>query len=249
MVETEEFGSGGFRYVPGVFQYSAAVAALPGYAITRVRFERPIALVEGFRRIKALLQEAGRPTLAFCACELRSPKPFSENGFAEFNRHYVDALAEWGLFDGARNPVARSNVCPEVDPPSEPSFYAFSYTVPAENETSFVVSGSAEASEGAASYESKTVRLGETTPDAMRQKAQFVLSEMERRMGCLGFTWSDATDTQVYTVHDLFPFFGDEIVRRGAARNGLTWHFSRPPVKRLEFEMDCRRVARQRAAV
>lgn len=34
----------------------------------------------------------------------------------------------------------------------------------------------------------------------------------------------------------------DEIVRRGAARSGLTWHFCRPPVRGLEFEMDCRGV-------
>jgi hypothetical protein len=245
MTETVEFASGGFRYVPGVFQYSAGVSALPGYAIRRVRFERPVALAEGFRRIKAFLHEAGRSTFAFCACELRSPEPFTENGFAEFNRLYVGTLAEWGLFDGTRNPVARSNVCPQIDPPSEPSFYAFSYTVPAGNETSFVVSGSAEAREGPASYESKTVRLGETTPDALREKARFVLGEMERRMRCLGFAWSDTTDTQVYTVHDLHPFLEDEIVRRGAARHGLTWHFNRPPVQKLEFEMDCRRVIQE----
>jgi len=43
-------------------------------------------------------------------------------------------------------------------------------------------------------------------------------------------------------VHDLYPFLADEIVRRGAARAGLTWHFCRPPVRGLEFEMDCRGV-------
>jgi hypothetical protein len=31
----------------------------------------------------------------------------------------------------------------------------------------------------------------------------------------------------------------------GAARAGLTWHFARPPVIDLEYEMDCRRVARE----
>ena len=34
----------------------------------------------------------------------------------------------------------------------------------------------------------------------------------------------------------------DEIVRRGAAHSGLTWHFNRPPVSGLEYEMDCRRI-------
>ena len=77
----------------------------------------------------------------------------------------------------------------------------------------------------------------------MREKATFVLGEMERRLGLLGRSWSDTTATQVYTVHDLYPFFADEIVRRGAARAGLTWHLCRPPVRGLEYEMDCRGVA------
>jgi hypothetical protein len=47
-------------------------------------------------------------------------------------------------------------------------------------------------------------------------------------------------------VHDLHPFLGDEIVRRGAARAGLTWHYGRPPVRDLEYEMDCRAIAEER---
>jgi len=39
--------------------------------------------------------------------------------------------------------------------------------------------------------------------------------------------------------------FADALVRRGAARSGLTWHFARPPVIDLEYEMDCRRVLRE----
>jgi len=52
-----------------------------------------------------------------------------------------------GIFRQEVNPVARSNVCPEVDPPITPSFYAFSYTVPSENRAarSFVAAGSGEA--------------------------------------------------------------------------------------------------------
>ena len=51
----------------------------------------------------------------------------------------------------------------------------------------------------------------------IREKARYVLGEMERRLGLFGFTWADTTATQVYTVHDLHPFLADEIVRRGAA--------------------------------
>ena len=46
-------------------------------------------------------------------------------------------------------------------------------------------------------------------------------------------------------MHDLHPFLAGEIVRRGAARSGLTWHYARPPVRDLEYEMDCRAVGRE----
>ena len=70
-----------------------------------------------------------------------------------------------------------------------------------------------------------------------------MLAEMERRMACLGFGWADTTAAQVYTVFDLHPFLATEIVARGAAANGLTWHFDRPPVVDLDYEMDCRGLA------
>jgi hypothetical protein len=246
---TEDFVAGGYRYIPAVFQYSGGVASLPGHAIRRVRFRNPVPLAEGFGRIEGIITDAGRPLTSFCACELRSPAPFTDEGFRAFNEIYVVTLERWGIFQGGRNPVARSNVCPEIDPPGEPSFYAFSFTTqdPAPA-PSFVVAGSGEAQEGAARYSERTVRFGETTPDAMRDKAAYVLGEMERRMALLGFSWADATAAQVYTVHDIHPFLGDEIVRRGAARGGVTWHFCRPPVHGLEYEMDCRGIADEHIA-
>jgi hypothetical protein len=69
---------------------------------------------------------------------------------------------------------------------------------------------------------------------------------MERRLATLGLGWADTTATQVYTVRDLYPLLADEIVRRGAAHAGLTWHYARPPVRELEFEVDCRSVGRER---
>jgi len=212
----------------------------------RARFQRPVPLAAGFRRIESILTAAGRPVAAFCACELRSPKPFTEDGFRAFNQIYVVTLKDWGIVEGERNPVARSNVCPAVDPPAEPSFYAFSYTVPdtgRDELPTFVISGSAESAEGGASY--RIVRDGETSPEAMREKAVYVLGNMEARMQALNFTWPDTTATAVYTVQDIHPFAGDELVRRGAARAGLTWHYCRPPVAGLEYEMDCRAITHE----
>ncbi len=241
------FAPGGYRFIPAVFQYSGGVAAEPGFEIERVTFSEPVALKQGFERAAAILGARGRPLTAFCACELRSPLPFSDEGFRTFNEHYVETLAQWGIYDGKTrtNPVARSNVCPEIAPPAEPSFHAFSFTVAASapRGPTFVVSGSGEAREGGASYRERTVRYGETSPDAMREKATFVLGEMERRLGLLGQSWTRTTAAQVYTVHDLHPFLADTIVARGAARTGLTWHFCRPPVRGLEYEMDCRGTA------
>jgi hypothetical protein len=246
MAGAVDFSAGGYRFIPGVFQYSGGVAALSGHAIERVRFRTPVPLAEGFEKIERLIAQARRPPTSFCACELRSPAPFTEDGFRAFNESYVVTLEKWRLFDGKVNPVARSNVCPAIDPPVQPLFHAFSFTVVAANSApSFVIAGSAEAREGGASYRERIIRHGETTPDAMREKARHVLGEMERRMADLDFKWSDTTATQVYTVQDLHPFLADEIVRRGAARGGLTWHYARPPVQGLEYEMDCRAVGRE----
>ncbi len=243
MTMATDFPAGGFRFIPAVFQYSAGVAALPGHEIRRVMFRTPVPLAQGFERIERIIREAGRPLTAFCACELRSPAPFTEPGFRAFNESYVVTLEQWGVFDGKTNPVARSNVCPAIDPPPAPSFHAFSFTVAASRPAaSFVIAGSAEAAEGKGSYRDRTVRFGETGPDAMREKARFALAVIERRLGLLGFGWAGTSATQVYTVHDIHPFLADEIVRRGAARAGLTWHYSRPPVRDLEFELDCRGV-------
>ena len=46
---TANFEAGGYCYIPAVFQYSGGVAALPGYAIRRLRFRDPVPLAEGFR--------------------------------------------------------------------------------------------------------------------------------------------------------------------------------------------------------
>ena len=246
MAGTADFAAGNYRFIPAVFQYSGGAAALPGYGIQRVRFRTPVPLQQGFARIEQVIKDAGRPLTAFCACELRSPAPFTEQGFRAFNEIYVVTLQKWGLYDGKINPVARSNVCPEIDPPPEPSFHAFSFTVAAADAApSFVISGSAEAREGGASYKERTVRYGETGADAMREKAIHVLGEMERRLAAFGLRWADTTATQVYTVHDLHPFLADEIVGRGAACAGLTWHFARPPVLEFDYEMDTRGVTRE----
>ena len=243
---THDFPAGNYAFLPAVFQYSSGAAADSGFDIERVRFDTLLPLAEGFAQAAKYIRTAGRPLTSFCACELRSPAAFTEDGFRRFNEHYVKTLAEWGLFDGTVNPVARSNVCPEIDPPPEPSFHAFCFTRPKANASpSYVISGSAEARGGAGSYPERIVRYRDLSPDGLKEKVRFTVGSMEGRLGAFGFGWKDTTAVQAYTVHDFHPVMTDELVRPGATRSGLTWHFARPPVIDLEYEMDCRRVMRE----
>jgi hypothetical protein len=235
------FAAGNYRYSPGVFQYSSGVAAEEGYEIIRVTFRNSLPLDEGFNAIDKHLKVAGRPRTALCACELRSSAPFSEGGFRSFNERYVAVLEAWGICRQGVNPVARTNVCPSIDPPSEPEFYAFSYTHPTDTVVpTFVISGSGEVPEGRSNYADHIIRAGDTSIEGLRDKAAFVLAAMEARMQALGMTWGESSNAQIYTVHDIHPLLADLFVGRGASRFGLTWHYTRPPVIGLDFEMDCR---------
>lgn len=239
------FEPGGYRYLPAVMQYSAGVAANPGFVIERVQFRRALPLEEGFAAAEAFLKSRDRAPTAFCACELRSPAPFTEQGFAEFNRRYVTTLERWGIYRDGVNPVARTNVCPVIDPPSAPSLHAFSYTMPARSDArgTFVVAGSGETQEGKASYRESIVALGDVSLDGLRAKVAHVVAQMERRVAALGASVQDATATNAYTVHDIGPLVEEQIFRHGLAAAGLTLIASRPPVIDLEFEMDLRNTA------
>jgi hypothetical protein len=248
MANVVTFQPGGYRFIEHAFQYSGGVAAEPGFAIERVRLVRMLPLAEGFDAVEAHLQRHGRPPSALCACELRSPAQFTDAGFVAFNRLYVQRLESWEIFHDEVNPVARSNVCPEIGPPETPSLYAFCYTVPAGTvyaRTDFVAAGSGEADGASGPYAERIVRYGDTSADGLREKARFVLGAMERRMAALGRSWADVTATQLYTVFDIYPAFANEFVRRGATAPGLTWHYARPPVLGLDVEVDVRGVSRE----
>ena len=240
---TRDFPAGHYRFIPAVFQYSSGVAANTGFEIVRVRFDRLLPLADGFDRAKSIMQADGCAPTAFCACELRSPAAFTEDGFRAFNEHYVKTLAAWGIFDGTTNPVARSNVCPDIDPPAVPSMYAFSYVRPkADAPPSFVIAGGAESRDGPGTYPERIMRYRDLSADGYAEKVRFTVASMAQRMNELGFAWPDATAVQAYTIHDFHAVAAKELVAKGAARSGLTWHYARPPVVDLEYEMDVRRV-------
>jgi len=233
---------GGYSFLRGIGPYSAGVIAEAGFAIEHVRLPAGIPWKAGLKSAEAHLRIVGRPREALCAMALRSPRPFSFDGFNQFNAVYVEFLKSWDLLVEGLNPIARTNVAPEVDPPDEPLLYSFAYTKPATaRAVSFVVAGAGELPEGSLDPE-HVVRRAETSPEALAAKARFVLDLMERRLHGLGASWNDVTVTNIYTVHDLNALLASEILPRlgGAGRHGVTWHYARPPIVSIEYEMDLR---------
>ena len=239
--------AGGYSFLKGIHPYSAGVVASPGFDIEHVRLERALPLERGFQQIENYLESQPRRRQALCGVELRSPRPYTFQGFQDFNQRYVAILKRWGILLDALNPVARTNVAPEVDPPAEPSVYGFSITLPARGAPpSFVVAGAGELPEGSLDPHD-VIRRGETSAEALREKARFVLGLMSSRLAGLGATWKQVTATQIYTVRDIHPFLATEVLSgmNEAAQNGVNWHYARPPIESIEYEMDLRGCRRE----
>jgi hypothetical protein len=238
---------GNYHFWKGIAPYSAGVVADPGFEIVHVRFAHAIPLAAGLARVKSEVLNAKRPIQALCGMELRSPKPFTFTGFSEFNAGYVKTLVEWGLLVNGQNPVARTNIAPHVLPPKEPSIYGFSYTAPSTVKAkTFVVAGAGELPEGSLDPRD-VVRAGDASADALRAKIRFVMGLMTSRLKGLGVGWDQVTTSSVYTVHGICGEIEKEIVRPMGAGglHGFTWHYSRPPIESIEYEMDLRGVRRE----
>jgi hypothetical protein len=239
---------GGYSFIKGIAPYSGGGVAANGFEIVHACFRQPVPLKQGFDRVTAHLGEITRPMQALCGMELRSPRPFSFQGFNDFNAGYVGVLKSWDVFLDGVNPIARTNVAPEIGAPTEPSLYGFSYTVPSQSTgaKTFVVAGGGELPEGSLDPHD-VVRRGETSNDALREKTKFVMGLMTGRVKELGVTWDLATVTEIYTVHSICSFLADEIVKpmAGGALHGMLWHYSRPPIVSIEYEMDLRGVRRE----
>lgn len=237
--------SGDYLFLPGIDPYSCGVVAAAAHEIVHVTFDTPIPHKAGFDRIEKFLAAQSRSLTTLCGIELRSPQPFTFAGFIEFNATYAQILRDWGVFVEGVNPVARTNVAPEISPPDEPVLYAFSFTRPAEPTVrpTFVVAGGGELPEGKLDRES-IIQLADISPTGVRQKAEFVIGLMEQRLIGLQVDPTLATAIDIYTVHDIDSLVADLLLRRMTAgrRIGLQWHYTRPPIIDIEFEMDVRGV-------
>jgi hypothetical protein len=239
--------TGNYRFLPGISAFSSGTIAMPGHEIVHATLGSPVPWRDGFALIERHLGEQGRPRTSLCGIELRSPAPFTFDGFAKFNEGYRSLLADWGILVGDDNPIPRTNVAPVAAAPAAPSLYAFAYTRPgATPAPTFIVAGAGEMRDRAQGADG-IVRHGDTSPEGMREKARFVMGVMQDRMRALGADWSRVTAIDIYAAQPIESFLVEDILRPAgaAAIHGVRWFPSRPPIQGLEFEMDLRGVARE----
>lgn len=236
---------GNYHFLRGGAAFSGAVLADEGYAIVHVTLLNPLPVTEGFDFIAAYLAKQNRPAQAVCAIELRSPRQLSITDFGAFNNGvYLPALNKHDLLIDGAGPMTRSNLAVEINPPATQVIYAFSHTVPTSGQNAvhdFVLSGAADMKG------SEIVRAGETSDDALREKAIYVMSELQERLDAMNLKWDDCTAFQVYTTYNIFPFLREVFLEKiGRAQwEGVKWYFTRAPIVGLEFEADARRTRRE----
>ena len=92
------------------------------------------------------------------------------------------------------------------------------------------------------------IRPSDTSPAAMREKAAYVAQVMGERLAGLGGTWDLIDAVDVYTIYPLAEILEEILLpTMGAARRrGVCWHYARPPVSDIDFEMDLHGVVTQR---
>ncbi|MEE2659635.1 MAG: RidA family protein [Candidatus Latescibacterota bacterium] len=240
---------GNYHFLKGIDPYSSGVIANSGYEIVFVTLRESRIWKEGFDAIGQHLSEVSQERSALCGVQLRCPQPYSIQGFIDFNRDYCKVLEDWNLFLGDLNPVARTNVAPVYAPPSQPELFAFAYTQPVRTERAdptLVIAGGGELRDGVLS-EKSIIRRGDTSPEAMREKADFVMKLMESRLDGLGAGWDLLNQINLYTAYPIDDFAKDVILTRlgPARRMGVHWHDTRPPIVDIDFEMDMRGVRQE----
>ena len=234
--------NGSYKFLPAIPAYSAGVAVIPGYEIAALRFLDSPSLAHGFEQIDREIARRGLPSSALVGLELRCPAAFDFDGFAKFNTEYRQLLIERALLIGDTNPVARTNVIPVHDAPTEPAVLTAFIVQPSEGsgDVDFIVAGAGEVN-GELRPENIVAR-GDISPEGLKKKVDFVLDEMEARLAALGADTQSPTTINVYTAHDIDHLSAAIAFRLPAVqRHGYVRWLARPPISEIEFEMDCRK--------
>ena len=239
--------NGNYQFLTGISPYSSGVVAMSGFEVVHAILKTPLPYEAGFDHIAHVLSQHERPKAALCAVELRLPEPVSFEGFSEFNKGYVDLLKSWDVLQDPYNPIARTNIAPSVPGITEPSLYGFAFTVPSDLDwQTFVVAGAGDLVGQDLSADS-IVRKGETHAGAMRDKAEVVMGFMLERLNGLDVPTDNITATNIYSESVLQPYLKYTILEKlgAGALHGVRWHYSRPPIAGLAFEMDMRGVRQE----
>ncbi len=253
VVESLANPPGGYRYLSGIPPYSAGVRADDDHVIMRSIVSERMPWSDGFSLVDAVLAEAGRPSQALCALELRCPRAHSFDGFGSFNDDYRQALDQRGiLLDGGINPVARTNVAPAMpglEAASDTELYAFSFTMPrsaaptgATARPSFVIAGAGDLSDQSDLRPEAIVGGGQDWQASGEDRARAVLDEMEARLQALDVTWGETDAVVTYSVERIGAVIESTVLPRlgSAKQRGVHWIHARPPIEGLRFEMDTR---------
>lgn len=238
---------GNYRFMVGIAPYSCGVVAEPGHEIVFVTLADWLPWRKGFNAIDDYFREQGIARTSLCGIQLRCPAPFSMSEFIAFNQQYTEVLREWDVYVGDLNPIARTNVAPTLDPPSETMLHAFAYVRPTEGPgPSFVVAGAGELKEGTL-VEEGIIRKGDCSAAALVEKSQYVMEVMADRLRVLGGQWCHVKRVNLYTIHGIDRILSEVVLPQigAASQHGIHWYPTRPPVQDIEFEMDLRGVANE----
>ena len=238
--------SGSFSYLPGGLAFSNGVLAEKDHRISEWEFAQPLPLASAFDRVGEELRRVGSDWTALVGVDLRSPVPFTPEGFARFNDDYLSVLgSHYPLTDGQKPPFVRTNVSPIHNHLSEPCVRAVQVVqLQPGHQGDFVLSGVAE-NRGAPTPEN-TVAYDDVSDSGMRAKVEFVATTLATRLAQLGLSGQDARIVDVYTTHRL-DWLADELTRTFGAigRFGVHYWLASPPVTELEFEMGVKSISRR----
>jgi hypothetical protein len=226
--------------LPAISAYSAGIATSTGFEITALRLLDCPSLADGFKRIDREIQRCGLTPHALVGLQLRSPGAFTFESFAKFNEKYRKLLLERSLVLGDINPISRTNVIPIDGAPFDPSIIVAFIVHPSKGVggMDFIVSGTGEV-DGELGPENIVAR-GDWSAKGMAAKVDCVLNILAARLVALSATGNSPTTINVYTAHEITNL-SDAISLKlpSVARNGFAHWLTRPPIKEIEFEMDC----------
>ncbi len=244
--------SGGYDFEPGLPFLSFGVQAQPGHRLHRAVLESGPASGRAVAFAIEHLARLGLPAQALCGMEFRqfSERQLTHPEFGVFNQHHVAQLEAAGLLVDGKVPVARTNVVVSGSGRSGDALHAFTYAVPdatAPQPADFLFSAIPEVrftlTDG--KFQQEVVREGESSPQAVQAKLDYILGVVEQRLESARRGWADVLQMHLYSSFDLSAAQQAQLSQRlgAAAVRGYQYTHSLPPIGPSQMEFDFRRVS------